>query len=247
MGTNLIKNWLSEKMEIHNRRLRFDYGKKADARSASTSMGKGHFQPLLSHIDGHEVFSVYPVVGGSRRQLDILRTIKGIGVKGTGIKMEIDAADYRHFIDRTAVFIAGRILAGRGIDTILYPKSSSALLRNLVSMLAPKWDVRVMMDDSFKSTDLHIVDSPHITPGIHKRLEQFISRAQEAGHISMKSIPPMYRKFIGGFLSYQGPDMDGRSICVIDDILTSGTTMSTMFRATSSAKCAIGVTMFKVM
>lgn len=239
---NLLDTWLLEKMQIQKGQLGFDYSKKADDNSASTVMGKNRFQPLTSRIGGHDVFSVYVTAHSS---IDVLRAIKRIALKD-GTKVGVDAEDYRHFIDRTAIFIAGRILRNRNIDLVLYPKSSSAFLRNVIDIIGQKYETHVIDGSFVKSTNLHVIDDPRISPDIRKQLEQFVATSKQTGAVKMKSLKPMYRKFLAGFLNYKGPDVTGKKVCVLDDILTSGSSMAEMFRHIEGAASIIGVTVFKL-
>lgn len=235
---NLLDRWIPESVRVKRGKLVFDYNSTRYANSTSTRMGKNKFEPLMSLIDGHPVFSVYSVSGDHTGE--VLKAIKGLNGVGT------DPKDYRHFVLRTAIFLSGRVLWNRGIDMIVYPHSSSAFLQNVVATLGKRYTTQVI-DNSFeKSLGLRIVDDPRITPDIRHRLEQFIASAKESGKVSIKTLKPMYRKFIAGFMDYTGPDVTGKKICVMDDILTSGTSMMEMFRNLTGAQSIIGATIFKV-
>lgn len=239
-------------IDAPQQRLNFNYN---DPRGTSTTMGKGtaasKFTPFLTKskaLDGYSVYSVYTSKDPSTT--DVLKAIK----RKSGIQM--NEADYQHFITRTAIFITSKILAPMAVDCIITPKSSSNVLNDLIVQLQSRNPHITFLPESFvKTVDLSKIEvdttQPGITPAIAKTLSGILKAAIKTDKFEIKKALPQYRKYFRNFFEVVDPAIlekfQGKRICVLDDVLSSGSTLLAIMRSVSdyNPTSVIGTAIFK--
>jgi hypoxanthine phosphoribosyltransferase len=191
--------------------------------------------------------------GGST---DLLKSLKGNGpFKLTDARREKFLNDAtEHMADQ---FRRMRIAP----EVIVAPQSSSPLLHDFATALADKLNVTARKIGAFKKSkpiDLpgdreeayakinkNYIDHEYVSQkftgdaaaraAMERQLEQAVYRSIKAhGCIVAKELPKMFGKFVKNIVA---PELDDeyslmdKSVMIIDDVMSSGTTMSDMFRA----------------
>ena len=217
---------LFDDINIRNNQLAFDYGDKT---GVSTRMGKKAFQPYLRKdqtLDGYSVYSVYS--SSDENLTDVLLALKK---KST---VQMDPADYQHFIRRTAIYITARILTPLKTSVVVTPKSSTNILNDLLAELkARSPHIEFLPESYIKTADISKIqvdrDHPSITDAIAKTLEGIIRAAQKSGKFEIKKALPQNRKFFRNFFEVVDPALTrkfiNQNVIVFDDVLSSGTTV----------------------
>lgn len=241
---------LLEAISVQDKTLKFDYGSND---GVSTRMGKSakpfNFIPYVKQdktLGGYTIYSVYAADDAT----EILKTLK----KKTDISM--NEADYQHFLNRSSLFITSKILRPNNIDIVVTLKSSSNILNDLLSLISARNPhIKFLPNSYVKVADLSKIqidyDNPHITEKIAKTLEGIIRSAVRTGSFEMKKVLPQNRKFLRNFLEVIDPSMlklfSGQNVCVIDDVITSGTTQIEIIKSIAdyNPNTVIGVTLFK--
>ncbi len=230
--------------------LSFNY---SDNNGTSTKLGKGKKFPVPyikkdALLDGYAVYSVY--AASDAITTDVLMALKRKS------NISINPADYKHFIKRTAIFISAKILAQNKIDVIITPKASTDILNDLLHELKERNSHIIFNPESIiKMVDFSkiIIDrtDPRITPAIIVRLELIIKNAMKTGVFEVKKALPVYRKFFKNYFDVVDANLfsklEGKNVCVIDDIMSIGTTQLQLMRiiADYAPEMVIGANMFK--
>lgn len=139
------------------------------------------------------------------------------------------------------------------IDVIVYPSSSSGLLAYFSKEVSKQLRVNSLIKDSFvKGLPSEItIDSNGITLDIKtiKSLHNIIETAETNGYFELKKVPVQFRSFFTGYvkLSHSTNNFVDKNVLVIDDVLTSGATLSEIYKilSTNGAKSIIGITLLK--
>lgn len=223
-----------------------------------------HSSSSESMTGGITVYSAY-LYKHSQTTTDILNSIKGKGpyaVSDSGIKA---------FIRETAQYMS-KALKSLNPDLIVYPKSSSDLIKMLVSELKHILPDAEVVDEAFVKNVINItgddkkdralagslIDVYHpkfetlsdkTVEELEKRLLTLLKR-QGTGVVPIKSIYKPLAKFIKGFIKAEpnlSENLSGQSVLIIDDILSSGTTMKEMVKIVQDrgAEKVNGLTIFK--
>ncbi len=162
-------------------------------------------------------------------------------------------------------------------DIIVSPKSSSSFLRDFATSLAKKLNVSFVKLDKFskievidlpadKAQALELIKKKFIDykymkakfkgdfdKGVDEIAKSvYYNLKKHDGHLDAKAIFKQYGKFIKGFLKHdlvdnEEYDLLDKTVMVVDDVLSSGTTMTELFRIIKddlAAKNVIGVTLF---
>ena len=152
-------------------------------------------------------------------------------------------------------------------DVILYPKSGSTLVRNFAKALGARNSKIVILDDAFikkavSAEHVHAMintdhpawgkfslENPNAVTKLSRSLEK---QLQDHGTLELKKLYKPYVKFIKNFLelknAYETLDtVLGKNVLVVDDILSSGTTINEMMRQLTEMEPALiaGLTIFK--
>jgi ACT domain-containing protein len=165
----------------------------------------------------------------------------------------ISQSDYVQFITKALINFDQNVAKLSSYDLIALPQSTSALLVRVVESIAQKYGAAVeVIDNTFvknKITDITV--DPQVIQGIRaksgdkkadyiaKRYADLIKSAEVNGEFKMKKIPTDkgFRRGITNFLHINNNRYDaifkqvyGGKVLILDDIITSGTTMVEMKR-----------------
>lgn len=167
--------------------------------------------------------------------------------------VNIDQTDYIKLITKAFINFDTNVDKLSTYDLIVLPQSSSPLLVQVVEALGRKYGAAIeVIDNAFvknKITDItvdpQVIEKIRTTHGdktadsIEKRYMKLIQSAEVNGEFKMKKIPTArgFRRGIINFLHINDNRKDailkqvyGGKILIIDDIITSGTTMVEMKR-----------------
>jgi len=228
----------------------------------------GHQAGLTRGQDVYYAFSYKPndEEGGST---DLLKSFKGKG------PFKLDPNRRTKFIDETTSHMASEFKRmNLKPDMVVAPNSSSSLLSDFASQLAHKLGVKDFKIGAFKKTAtldlpedkaeaLALIEKKHIDQKhvdekfsgddekrakVIKELCQAIYRSiKKHGGIVAKELPKMYAKFVKNIMDpHELEGLEGKTVMVVDDILSSGSTMSDLFRICNEmgAKKVVGATLF---
>lgn len=244
----MFLNDLFDDINVVNDKLAFDY---RDRTGVSTALGKSNFVPYARKdktLDGYTIYSVY--ASGDDSLTDVLLALK----KKSFIK--VDPQDYEYFLKRTAIFITSKILRPTRCEIVITPRSSTTILNDILKYLqAQNPHIEFLPESYVKTVDLTRIEvdraHPQITDKIAYGLERIIKNAQQTGKFEIKKALPQYRKFFRNFFEVVDPRLTkkfaGRNICVLDDVLSSGTTVVQILKdvANYAPAEAFGCTLFK--
>lgn len=205
------------------------------------------------------VYSILNYVS-SDETIKILQSIKGHGPYHT------KPGQVERFIKLVADACAPLITRLKP-DVIIYPKSGSALVKDFAKALGARNSKIVILDDAFikkavSAEQVHaMINTDHPAwgkfslenPGAVSKLSRSLERQlKDHGTLELKKLYKPYVKFIKNFLelknAYETLDtVLGKSVLVVDDILSSGTTMNEMLRqlAEMEPSSVAGLTIFK--
>jgi hypothetical protein len=198
-------------------------------------VGKGKFTPYGATANVHEVpiEVVYSVSATDKDTKNaILKTLKR-----QHPELTMGKTVYTEFINRTAMFMSSRIVKKFNPDVIISPKSSSYMLNDIVDAIQARSPNVKVLREHFKKVDfvgeIEINrDHPKITDKIIKMLEDALHTAKKNGYFQMKKVKPQYRKFLSNLFElideYDYNKLEGQRILILDDIWTTGTTLSDM-------------------
>lgn len=231
----------------------------SDSSQISTYVNR---QPYVTHIRGvdAEIYSLFNYVSGPE-VTNLLSSLKGKG------PYELNPKQLDTFLVQCQIAIE-RVLEKTKPDVIIYPKSSSTLIGDLVSKITGAHDDIKVLGDAFvkKAIDAESVEplintahpdwekfsSEH--PDEVKKLKKSVAKMirDHKGRLELKKLYKPYLKFIKNFIemkdAYEVLDsVLDKSVLVLDDVLSSGTTMAEMVRqlAEMEPKSLAGLTIFK--
>jgi len=244
-----FESWLNESINITDGKLVFDYGSKKGG--LSTKLGKvtkdDKFTPKKSSskkTGGYDVFSVYSI---GKKTATILKTLK----KKTSIDM--DREDYDRFLKRTAIFIAGKII--KDVDVIVFPKSSSFLVQDLVEMISKIEPKIKIISDGFLKNDVDKIKINYheykVSDKTRRAMENIIKKSKKQGYLEVKTVPKMFLNYISKVLIPNNSNIkleyvDGKKVAVLDDVISSGFSFREMANSlkTFSPKEIIGISLW---
>lgn len=129
-------------------------------------------------------------------------------------------------------------------DTIIYPQSSSVILKKLATQLHNKAGNTFTIPDAFVKAsrgeikfDQEKIDK--LPPRTKKEVERIISKIRsEEGTFKIHTVWSRYRKFIQEFLVFNKEQdrkvfnaITGKRVILVDDYRTSGTTLKDMIKS----------------
>jgi pyrimidine operon attenuation protein/uracil phosphoribosyltransferase len=202
----------------------------------------------MNNIPTYYAYRINPSYKGSVQSDPRIATVRD-AIKNVTISRE----DYVRFITKAFINFDQRVDKLSSYDLIVLPQSSSPLLVQVVESLGQKYGTAIeVIDSAFvknKITDITV--DPQIIQGIRdkygdkkadyiaKRYADLIKSAEVNGEFKMKKIPTDmgFRRGITNFLHINDNRKDailkqvyGGKILIVDDIITSGTTMVEMKR-----------------
>lgn len=246
-----IHEIINEEIIAKDGQLEFDYNQNSDG--INTKFGKRAMTPYVTkrrELHGHPAYTVYAAPTGYSTE-----TLKGIKGKN---ELSVDAADYEQFLTRTAVYLVAKILSPNKTDVIVTPETSSGFVGDVLAKVQERMPHLKIVPQSFiKQTDPGTIgintDDPRITPSIIASLQQTIIRAKKLGRFELKSVMPQHRKFIINLYKERDPAiykiLSGSNVCIFDDILTTGSTLSQIIlaiKSSSEPNNIFAVTVFKL-
>ena len=241
---------LLEGVRIQDNKFIIDYVKNPDD-IHHLNMGKDKSKTPYSmaskEFGGHTVFSSY-TLPTSEESKALQKALKG---KPNDLGIDIDQTDVKRFVMRTAQHLWMKAIKDKKIDVIVTMKSSSDLSKIFASFFQAKIPNIVYLPDTLHKADISKISiSDNASSQQKKRLNDILRKSLETGtSLEMKNVPVPMRKFINGFVEYDNiyKKLEGKTILVVDDYLTSGTTMAKTFQILSEMNplAIYGVTIFK--
>lgn len=229
----------------------------------------GRQSGLTRGLDVFYAFSYKPSEepGGST---ELLKSFKGKG------PFKFSEARRQKFLDEATTHMANEFKrANMRADVIVCPQSSSSLLTDFASLLADKLNIESKKIGAFKKTEVvdlpedraealkyiakKFIDYKYMdekfTGDENKRNEAIkdicdaVYRSiKKHGVITSKELPKFYAKFVKNIMDIGDLDdtLDGKTVMVVDDVLSSGSTMSDLFRLCQElgAEKVFGATLF---
>lgn len=204
-------------------------------------------QPVYSLFNYH----------GSPVTTKLLTSLKGKG------PLEVRAVDLKNLIN-TAVTAAKPVVDVVKPETVIYPRSSSPLVKIFVDALADKYQLTSYEGftkralDKLKGRDLIDTSSPEWEkfsqefPKDARELEQALDRQVKTGQLELKKLYKPFVRFVRNFMEPTDVSklidaLVGKRVLVVDDVLSSGSTIRDMLRQASELepKELAGLTIFK--
>lgn len=151
-------------------------------------------------------------------------------------------------------------------EVIIFPKSSSELLKKFVDKLTAAYPSIKVVDEGFVKKVLAAGDEEALINKQHPDWEKFASEHPDAadelkkslkrhikdGNLEVKKLYKPYAKFIKNFIQMKDASntldqVIGKRVLVVDDVLSSGSTMLEMFRQLKEFEPEVisGLTIFK--
>ncbi len=218
-------------------------------------------QPYVTHVKGvdADVYSLMNYVS-SPTSSDILKSLKGGG------PYKVNDKQFASLMAQVKE-ASTKLIKQAKPDVIIYPKSRSPLVKKFVDEIASIYPTAKVLPDSFVKSVLSAED---VEPLINKKhpawkkfaeenpkavheLEMSLKRQIKNGELELKKLYKPHLKFIKNFIelkdAYEVLDkVLGKNVLVIDDILSTGSTIAEMIRQIAELEPAkiIGLTMFKV-
>lgn len=198
---------------------------------------------------GAPVFYAFSYVGHST---EILNSIKGKG------PYTVDDVRRHTFLEETAEYVASNLKRAKlEPDVLTAPKSSSGLLHEFAQILADKLGVKNVHLAAYHKKEhklpadkalaleyikKHFIDHAMLDVKYHddETREDFedqiakglYSKLKDGGVLDAKKVYKPHAKFVKGYYDLGDLDdtLDGKNVLVVDDIQSTGSTMSDVFR-----------------
>jgi len=219
-----------------------------------TAFGKDKkLTPYTMKIPFGNLYTVYSKTDDSDE--DYKEIIKAI--KGQKSKYIMDIESYNKFLKRTALYLS-RIILKNEIDTIILMESSSKILLEFsmhLNKYLPKYYEMLTYDKGiFKNPNLDEIiinaEKYDLKPETIESLQKTIDRQLREKYFSIKKFPPQFRRVISNWLKIEDKLLSkivDKKVCIIDDILTTGSTIKEASRMLqeAGAKDLLGLTLIK--
>ena len=232
-----------------------------------TYTGRGFYNEHSASSGGIDIYSCYLYKHGPKIT-QILQALKGTG------PLTVPEKTANNFLKNTAKH-AAELIKAKKIDTIVFPKSSSAFLQsfvdeirlqlgshpiNIIADAIIKKQIKDIEADKGDMTELINFDhksfntlKPATIKALEKQIAKNIKDNEAAGKgrvVSVKDINKMQAKFVHNFMELVkslSDDLDSKNVMLIDDVLSSGATFAEMVRVLQkeNIKSLIGLTIFK--
>jgi len=243
-----FKQFLLEDISIVNDKIQIttQHYKAGSSKESISTYFKSH--PYKTSIKGcdADIYSLLNYVS-SDISTDILKSLKGRG------PYKVDEKQYAHFMSQVKS-AASMFIRNIKPDVIIYPKSSSSLLKQFVDEVSKTYPSAEVLSDSFIKVALN---AENVEPLINTNHPDWVKFAEEnpkavkelkrslkgqilkgSGELQFKNIYKPYAKFIKNFIelrdSYEVLEkVLDNNVLIIDDILSTGSTMAEMVRQVS--------------
>lgn len=249
--SNIIKTLaMLEGLRVQDGKFIIDYVKNPDDihhLNMGKDKAKSPYVMASKEFGGHTVYSSYTLPTNDESKA-LQKALKG---KSNDLGLDIDQYDVKRFVMRTAQHLWMKAIKDKKIDIIITMKSSSDLSRTFASFFQSKIpNIMYLPDTLYKADPRKVTVSDQASQTQKKRLLAIIQTAIDTNtSIEMKNVPVPMRKFVDGFVEYDNiySKLEGKNILVVDDYLTSGTTMAKAFQILSEMNplAIYGVTIFK--
>lgn len=190
---------------------------------------------------GKNVMNVVTYSVGNYSDVDALKLIKS---------QFYDTSENAKFIKQEAVPKLTDVV--RDIDVIVYPQSSSKLLKYFGEQIGKKCNAKLIPDSFIKSLPSEItIDTGGIEIDLNtfKGLYKIIENAEKNGYFELKKVPIQFRRFFTGYIKLSKTDYSfvDKNVLVVDDVLSSGATISEIYKIlhANGAKSITGITILK--
>jgi hypoxanthine phosphoribosyltransferase len=256
-----FKQFLTEDISVVDGKLRISnqtYKAGSTKEAISTYFRSVPYKTTIKGTDV-DVYSLLNYVS-SEVSTDILKSLKGSG------PYPVDDKQYQHFMSHvkatSAIFI-------RHVkpDIILYPKSSSPLLKQFVDEVAKGYPSAEVLSDAFIKSALNAEDVEPLINVDHPdwakfakenpkevvALKRSLKKNLQNGELQLKHIYKPFAKFIKNFIELRDAynvleKVMDKDVLIIDDIYSTGSTMAEMVRQLKDFEChkIVGLTLFKL-
>lgn len=215
--------------------------------------------PYKTSIKGSEpIYSILNYIS-SEQTTNMLTSLKGKGPYTVNARI----------LDELMTGVVGaskKIIEHLDPQIILYPKSSSDLVKKFVDKLKATYKKIEIVDEAFVKKVLQAGDEEALINTQHPDWKKFASENPDAvdelkkslkrhikdGNLEIKKLYKPYVKFIKNFVELKDASATldhvlGKRVLVVDDILSSGTTILEMFRQLREfePESLSGLTIFK--
>lgn len=218
------------------------------ARVISTTL-PSRLRASTSHTRGDPVYYAFSYVP-SEESTKLLSSMKGKG------PYRLDGPRLDRFIEETAAYVAGHLKGGMRPDVITAPRSSSNLLQRFARALADRFDAPLHLN-AFRKADhklpldrdaalahikRHYVDHAYLDLKYHgtdrAALEDRVAKSvyssarRNGGVVTAKGLDKATAKFVKGIFDVDALEntLDGQRVLVVDDVLSSGASMNSLFQ-----------------
>jgi hypothetical protein len=214
-------------------------------------MGKNkNFTPYETNLGFGKVYSLYSVRDSNNKEIKVA-DVKSI-LKGMHNSIVFDYDNYNQFLKRSIMYMS-YIIQKHSTDIIMYPKSSRPLVKTLINLLKERlpssYDFTVYDESLIKTMDKAEID-PEIIKVLDPQTIRDIEKKISKPDFKIQTIPPQFRKSLINWVNIDNitdNKIEGKNIVIIDDFLTSGSTIRESMRKLLSydAKTVTGFTLFK--
>lgn len=193
----------------------------------------------------HPVFSSYSFDKGEMNT-NILKALKGKESIYSFTEDEINS-----FVKRTAFHLWSTTIKDLNIDVVVSIKSKSDLGKKFSFEFQKRINSVVYLPDSIMKSHINNVKiKENVSKAQEVFIQRIIDRNKEKGKsFDMKEVPGRERQFISNFLEWNNiyNKIQDKNVLIVDDYLTTGSTMSEAFRVIDEMKPKnlYGVTLIK--
>jgi len=260
MDTSTFKQFISEEIAINGEALKIsiqNYRAASTKDSISTYFNR---QPYTTKIKGckSEIYSLLNYVS-SETTTKILTSLKGKG------PLDVPEKQFQNFMSQVKTS-AGTVTQRVKPDIIIYPKSSSEFLTKFVDAVSASFPQAEVLPEKFIKA---VLDAENVEPLLNtehpdwekfarenpkevEKLKKQLKAHIQRGELELKKLYKPYLKFVKNFIELRDAydlidKVLDKVVLVIDDVLSTGTTMSEMIRQLEDIEPSkiVGLTLFK--
>lgn len=206
--------------------------------SISTYFKKLPYHTALQH---NEIYSVLNYIS-TPETMKLLTSLKGRG------PYEVSQAQLDRFLSQVADASSG-LIKRLNPEVIIYPASTSTLVKGFVDKLKEKHPSIKVTSEAFikkslKGADVKaVLNTEHPewakfeaeNPKAVAQLKQTLKHHLENGELELKKLYKPYLKFIKNFIQLKDVSetidvVSGKRVLIVDDVLSTGTTIREMIR-----------------
>lgn len=232
-----FKKYIDEGLYVDSRdpgRLHIAHGTEKQGDSIESLMGKNkNKDPYTSKsavLNGITVYSAYSSKEGNKEAIEFLKALKG-----KSDVLTITDEELEMFVKRTVVYLWSRI-KNENFDLLVQIPSSSKLANMFSKEFASRISNVIVFDENIKKANINNVKIyDKASPKDKEVLQAVIDNIKNGvtSSLEIKKINARQRYFIYDFLELDPilvKKIEGKSILLIDDYLTTGTTIGEVVR-----------------